>query len=414
MKKRFYVFLDESGNTGDLILNKENIRHFNNQPYFVLGGFGIENDESSFEELTSAITRLKKDNHIYFKELKGARLWPKKIKFIYELFKYLYENDFPVFVELMDKKFFIIANIANIVGLTSGVLDHPKALFDKRIFFNRFADYLYLNLSPETIIWFSKASREPSQENVETFLAFLRRDSEKFPLKFKEPIDRMIDRYYYQLTNHLISPTQYSTPPWEYYVPPADPKSGSKRVSLLPHTTAATNVFMRVNRYSNDRGYEGVVIIHDQQEQWKEILQNELHILSDPSSNVSKKLRERGIPYPLNLRLDYNFDRHYRIFFGDSEKTIFLQLADVISSSINKLWEKFKRNYRLRPYSKKIIDIILNFPAKVHTSTGTNFVIAKFEFEKLMENATGRSLPWEYIEYGPLFPMSGRGSTYEN
>jgi len=404
VKKRLYLFLDESGNTGDLVLNKENIHHFNNQPYFVLGGFGIENDESIFRELTSAIIKLKKDNHIYSKELKGAHLWPRRIRFIYELFKYLYENDFPLFIELMDKKFFIIANIANIVGLTSEALDHPGALFDNRIFFNKFADYLYQNLSPETIIWFSKASREPSQENVETFLAFLERDSEKFPPEFRELISSMIDRYYHQLINYLIVSIQYSNPPWEYYVPPADPKSGPKRISLLPHTTAATNIFARINKYSRDHGYEKVIIIHDQQEQWKEILKNELHILSDPSSDVSKKLRERNIPYPLNLRLDYNFDRHYRIFFGDSEKTIFLQLADIISSSMNKLWEEFKRNYRLRPYSKRIIDIILNFPTKVHTSTGTNFVIAKFEFEKLMEDATGKRFPWEYWEYN--IPLS--------
>ena len=400
MKKRFYVFLDESGNTGDLVLNKENIHHFNNQPYFVLGGFGIENDENIFQELRSDITRLKKNNNIYSKELKGARLWPKKIKFIYELFKYLYENNLPIFVELMDKKFFIIANITNIIGLTSGVLDHPITLFNNRVFFNRLADYLYQKLSPETIIWFSKASREPSQENVETFLAFLGKDSKKFSLEFRELISSMIDRYYDRLTNYLIDPTQYSCPPWEYYIPPADPKSGPKRISLLPHTTAATNIFARINKYSKDRGYIDVVIIHDQQEQWKEILKNELHILSDSSSDVSKKLRERDIPYPLNLRIDYNFDRNYHIFFGDSEKTIFLQLADIISSSINKLWEEFKQNYRLRPYSKKIIDIILEFPTKIHTSAGTNFVIAKFEFEKLMEDATGESIPWEYAEYG--------------
>ncbi len=340
-KQVFCVFLDESGNTGEVILDKANVDNFNNQPYFVLGGFGAP--ISALNEIQEKVYSLKKEYKIPFKELKGTKLWPRYRSFVYELLRYLHSHEFPIFVEIMDKKYFICMNISEIILIRSGFTDVTNANevskrfeVETRSYINDLADKLYLNLSKETLIWFSKASRSPDKEYVETFLAYLHNDSNRLPKNYCELIEKAIEDYFSEVTNYFFNPIFYETPPWEEYVPFPDPNEKSrKRISLLPHTTAVSNIYLRVNRYSREFGFSEIVIKHDEQKQWEGILKNMLDFLKSQSSSIFRNLN-KYLPPTFAQILDFEFDKEYQLIFEDS-KNIYIQEADVISGSLYKI-----------------------------------------------------------------------------
>ncbi len=396
-KSLLYVFIDESGNTGDIVINEKESLNFQ-QPYFVLGGFGVCNTKERLTHILELVQTLKKENNIHASELKGAHLWKKKkFKFIYELIDDLYINKYPIFVELIDKKYFVVISINNaLIGPNLEIAEESSA----RELTNLLADYLYLSLSDETIKIFTQASRSPSPENVRKFLTAVYEDSKRFKKQpilgewsdiiiklAKDIIDRNIKEYKALVQEYNADPNAFDVPPWELYVSPPDPAGIPKRISLLPHTTSAISIFSRVNKYIKDKSIRKVLFIHDEQKQFRSTLKSELLTLLDSQNEVTKKLRELNLAAPLDNQFDYKFDDDFKIVFGDSKKTVFLQIPDIISSSLNNMWREFKfgGKYRFKKYSKDIILTYFDYFEYVHRSTGINFVVPTFEYLKLVE-----------------------------
>ena len=110
MSKKFYI--DESGNTGDLIVSNEN-NNFSSQEYFTLACIGLKNSEQ--QELKNFIDDLKVKYKIQTPELKFSKMkgiFGKKIGFVLELLKYIEESS-NFIIEITDKKFIICTNIVN-------------------------------------------------------------------------------------------------------------------------------------------------------------------------------------------------------------------------------------------------------------------------------------------------------------
>jgi len=103
-------YIDESGNTGDLIISANN-QDFSNQEYFSLTCVGIE--DNKINEFEKKIIDLRTKYKIQSKELKSTSIYNKKINFIDEVMDYLVSIDADVLIELVDKKYIITINIVN-------------------------------------------------------------------------------------------------------------------------------------------------------------------------------------------------------------------------------------------------------------------------------------------------------------
>lgn len=122
-------YIDESGSTGDLLMEEGNL-DFSEQEYFTLACIGL--DDNILVDLENFISKLKKKYKIQSKELKFGKIkhiFGKKIGFILELLKYI-EEDSKVLIEIVDKRYIIATNIVNC--LINPPYFQPKKVLKKR------------------------------------------------------------------------------------------------------------------------------------------------------------------------------------------------------------------------------------------------------------------------------------------
>ncbi|GAB6101909.1 hypothetical protein JCM16138_11320 [Thermococcus atlanticus] len=365
MVNRLYVFLDESGNTGDALFDA-------NQSYFVLGGFG--SSKSQLSEISEAVEQLRREHNILpSSELKGAQLWPKRPKFVIKLMEYMYDNKIPLFIELINKKYLIIPYIIDYSILLPNRILLGLDEFTK-IILRGFAELLYHCLSDETLVAYTQASKNPSKESFENFMSLLRRDIDN---TCPDPLLKLlIDYAYSEYTKMVVANHSFSDiPPWEFFLPPAE-EGGSRRIAILPHSTSISNILFRLEKYSTNNQFEKIHIVYDKNPQ-ERILVNVL------ASTLNLKILPQ-IPMDEHFRRRYKYklEREYTLSFGDSRICPYIQIADVIVSSLNKIWKEFKITGRVKPYAREVFKVIFDY-GDLRGPSGVNFVIPESEYEAL-------------------------------
>ncbi|EGR1549831.1 TPA: DUF3800 domain-containing protein, partial [Vibrio parahaemolyticus] len=98
-------YLDESGNSGDLLKSDFSLK-FGGQPLFSLSCVGIDDEERMALKLSEL-----KEKYDVDSELKSSEIYTEKPDFFLELVEYLIQNRVPILIELVDKKFCVIANL---------------------------------------------------------------------------------------------------------------------------------------------------------------------------------------------------------------------------------------------------------------------------------------------------------------
>ena len=147
-------YLDESGHSGDIVN-----RSYPNQPFFVLASVGF----ADMGAIGSRICDLRIKHNIQGDELKSKSLVAKP-KFVAEVIKELCDNEIPIFVEVVDKRYFICANIAsfNVLAPYMGYEEGPKLTFLR----NTLADFLFVEAGEALLDTFVESCLEPSPENL--------------------------------------------------------------------------------------------------------------------------------------------------------------------------------------------------------------------------------------------------------
>lgn len=93
-------YLDESGSSGDLVSAGESF-DFARQPVFALACIGVHD----MPDLENEINRLKARHRVQSEELKSTAV-KYKPAFVTEMAAYLELKRLPVFIEVVDKRFF--------------------------------------------------------------------------------------------------------------------------------------------------------------------------------------------------------------------------------------------------------------------------------------------------------------------
>jgi len=310
-------YLDESGHSGDMVNSGERY-DFNGQPFFALAAVGIE-DETA---MSSRIAELRQRHRIAPGELKSKSLQAKP-KFVADLINDLYERRVPLFVELVDKRYFICANIVSFQLLppSMGFPEGPNLSFLR----NTIADFLYFEASDDVLDAFVNACLAPSEK---TLLASFSRLRELGVACRSAPGKRDFAEGLLQMVVEALSDyreqSQEDGEAYQRFLPPPDRNKHEKRLWMLPNLTSFTNIYARLNLFYG-RKLQGVHLVHDQQLEVEDIL----HL----GKATAESQREADhIPYAPHS--DFVFAETASFEFAQSHEAVGIQLADVVAGAV--------------------------------------------------------------------------------
>ncbi|WP_235661390.1 DUF3800 domain-containing protein [Pseudomonas coronafaciens] len=307
-------FIDESGNTGDLILGEETLS-YGGQPYFGLGCVGIK-DLKQFE---ADISALKLKHRIQSNDLKSTKIYKNKPAFILDLIKLIANKRIPFFVELVEKKFFAATNLAFYLvwppyysGPGSPKLDYLRTVF---------AQLLTKDAPNEVFTTYFKACRSQSKEDLlrafDCILEFARCGTTPEHGAMAESIVETMDDFQIMLTKESSEEKAVRR-----FLPMPDLGKKGKEVWILPNYSSLTNMYARIN-HAHDGQIEPVKLVHDVQTQFDDILFS------------AKKAAEEAMPErEVSPIADYQFLQQAELSIARSEDSVGIQAADILTGFV--------------------------------------------------------------------------------
>ena len=355
-------YIDESGNTGDLIMTEENL-NFSSQEYFTLSCIGFEDEVLS--DLEIFINKLKKQYKIQNKELKFAKMkgiFDKKIGFILELLKYI-EKDSKVLIEIVDKKYIISTNIVHCLVNPPYFQSQKDDEKEKQLHFI-LAQWIYDYIPNEFFVKFSNIARNPSEKGLKELFCNLLEIIEKID---NEMSDAMVSYVKESIDDYDIMKQKFinekdTREAYTYFLPLPDKNKRGELIGMLPHISSFTNLHARLNHiYEND--LSSITIIHDNHDHFDEIIKLYHH---DVLNN--KKLKNSKFEMA-----DYNFTSISKLEFHDDKNKIGLQIADIFAGLINRSIPYFIKNKKSLKDNEEAI--LLQILASLYYQKSINFVI---------------------------------------
>lgn len=307
-------FIDESGNTGDLILGGETLS-YGGQPYFGLGCLGIK-DITQFE---ADITALKLKHRIQANDLKSTKIYKNKPAFILDLIKLIAIQKIPFFVELVEKKFFAATNLAYysiwppyFSGPGSKQADYIRTVF---------AQILTKEAPNQVFTMYFKACQSQSKDDLlrafDCILEFARSGTSPQHAAMAESVLETMDDFQVMLTKEPSVEKAVRR-----FLPLPDPGKKGKEVWILPNYSSLTNMYARVN-HAHDGQIKHVKLVHDVQTQFDDILFS------------AKKAAEDATPgREVSPIANYQFLQQAELSIARSEDSVGIQAADILTGFI--------------------------------------------------------------------------------
>lgn len=349
---KFYI--DESGNTGDLVHKKSNNfnLNFNNQPFFALAAVGLL--DRHIIELHEIISKLKKEYKIQSPELKAENIFDKKSQLILKLVNYLLNNEINYFIELTDKKYFICNNIVHHQVFPSYFIPIEQELMGyNQIIREIFIDFFVNDLTEKEYSAFFSACIEASEEKLKLSFSQLSNFA-------KNQVKGTRDLYRKQVYQSICERIDLSI---EYFndfkkrekdidlivrkfIPIPDKTKRGNLVHLLPQIPSLTNIIARINKLEN--GIKNIHFIHDEQKQFDLIsIDNiqEMVGLNIPNFNFTQA------NFHLKEKPSINFE-------VNSKESIGIQIADILAGFTMRYIDKKLHNQQLDNIHHEIFEKI--------------------------------------------------------
>lgn len=370
MKYKYY--LDESGNTGDLI-NKQRDLTFAAQPLFSLAAIGVETPEN----LADFVTMLIKKYNVQQNELKCASLYKTKPTLILDVCKYITNNNLPFFLEVVDKKYCICTAIVNHLILPP-YYSGDESDGNDQYFRNLVADYLACNMPNDCYINFFESCENASEDKLKLAMDALKRFalSKDCQVEYRcisKAVDESWDDYMHMkktLGEEAIT----------RFIPIPDINKKDNKVHLLPHVSCLTNIIARANLFHR-RNLKDVTFIHDKQDHFDEILSDIKEQL------IALEITDKAPSTPSS---DYNFEANPELTFENtvkSNKSPGIQIADLLAGFISRYFNEciYLKSNMDEIYNDIFMELRSAFDAK--TGVGINMVLPESkrkEFENFL------------------------------
>lgn len=357
-------YLDESGNSGDLV-KAGTAFDFGQQPVFVLAGVGIADGEGVAVELE----RLRARYRIGGREFKSSALKDKP-GLVADLAAYLGERRCPIFIEVVDKHFFICATMVNHFVIPP-VADEFERRPDVIRMKNEVSEYLHA-LMPLTVMRaYIDACAEPSVSSTrrafEALCDWLRsRMPDDSNASFVHEIvsDSITD-----FENDLANPQRDP----QSFLPVPDFSKAQRPFWILPNLSSFTNLYARINLFRGKK-MDRVRIIHDEQLQYAHILQD--------GKRSTEEFAKRDVTWPLP-HADYGLTAGAELTFASSLSSTGIQVADVIAGFVMRFVQGVNMHRKVPPPdSARAFQQLLEL-AEPERGTGFNFVVSRGDFARL-------------------------------
>lgn len=303
-------FLDESGNTGDLIRSGNNF-DFGQQEIFALACLGVGDTDALGVELV----RLKTKYRISAPELK-FKFVRDKPGFVLELADFIERMNWPLLAEVVDKRFMLTANIVNAVVLPPfGPASMTRQAFWVR---NIMAEHIHAHAPSSLFERFIAACDAPSADSI--------------PAVFEAVMDWLPDRTENEVAFAIRESVSHSRAEfeemgpdapatWRRFLPSPDIGKRGQSVWMLPNLTSFTNIYARLN-HLHRRDINGITLFHDQQDHFDDILIGAKQMVEEIGG---------GDATPEVRFADYRFSEDARLMFMASHESPGIQAADVLA-----------------------------------------------------------------------------------
>lgn len=360
------IYVDESGNTGDINENTLSDWHKNEQNFFVLGGFAQLPNQKELPE--RMIQTLRNNNKIFAKELKSKDLFPNKNQAVLQALEMLLEEHCAIFIELTDKVYFLCSQITNIIFWTTFYIDNSLQVTE----IQDCADYLYNSLPAELVrafcqlcndrngylfhSFFNKLTEFLLPRNLDYFLQ-LQKLSAVFSLNWEEMCKRSL--------------------PIPEFLP------SGKQLNSLPHVPSLFSICTRAAKYAIDSNIPYIECIHDSLSLpiWNVLTNNILDVGKiSPYQNLFMT--------EWKVMTDWDLSRTV-IKQANSKETEGIQIADILSGYVFRTWKNFMSNdaTQISNIDQSIWKLLINkFPQET-TPSGVNFVVPGSHLKAFMTYA---------------------------
>jgi len=327
MKLIFY--LDESGNSGDALFREGNNSPILDQPSFALAGVGFP----QHDDLDRIVHNLKKKYNVQAADLKASNVF-KKPRFIQELLEKIIEQKYPLFIELMDKRYFVAANIVSFYFIRDLARQDPM--------FASMGRYLAAIISDDfnetVLIKYSQMCRSPSKENFVQFAKAMHLEcmtAINKDIQGKEFLSILLMILESDLEE--IHSGELDESVVERFIPPHDRNKRGEIVAMLPHVNAFANLYARINRFV--KKHIQLDIIHDEQAHFDEILR-----FWEEALRTNQFTDMVGGYW--NQSVDFIFTERAHLKFAKSEMSSGIQIADVIAGFCTRYFNQVQGNQR--------------------------------------------------------------------
>lgn len=366
-----FIYIDESGHTGDLLTSGDAFE-FNGQPHFVLAAVGPIGPERAAALLADVVAR----HRLQMREVKSEAL-SRRPAVARDLAASLRELGIPLFIEAVDKVFYLVVSIVNnqILPPTAGTpLDETD-----RYVRNQVADFLYQSLPDAVLKTFVNACRMDTPDSVraslESLLAWTQEaeaaDEERMLLDFLGGnLVESIDDFEAALASDPLGHRRF--------LPLPDAGKRNAVYWALPNYSSLTNLYARINRYRQGR-LRGVTLVHDDQTQYDDVLR-------EAKAAVERFVDTTEYVHP---GADYAFGEAAELSFALSANTPGLMIADVIAGHVRRV---LRDHMTEQPIHDMALDAFLEIwdTDDIERGAGLNLVLPTAAVERLQLRAFSR------------------------
>lgn len=363
MEKKFYI--DESGNTGDLIITKNN-SNFSSQEYFTLACISL--NDAELDDINEYIKKLKLKYKIQTSELKFSKikgLFGKKMGFILELLKYI-ETNCRFIIEIVDKKYIVCTNIVHCF-INPPYEQSDLELSESKKIHQEYSQWVYDNITLDFLIKFTDVARNPSENSVDELFCEL--------LSLTQEVDDPSSQDIYNATLKSLNifkkfkkNKHLDRDAYTYFLPLPETNKKGRLIGILPYVGSFYNIHARLNSLF-DRDLSEVVLVHDNQSHFDEIIQL-YHESAVVNTNEYSKVFDNA---------DFVFLNISSLEFRDDKDSIGLQIADLFAGFVNKAIP-----YLINDEEKHISPLLCRVLASLHYQGSFQFVLPKKHNERLI------------------------------
>lgn len=306
-------YIDESGNTGDLTTAGGEIYGFE-QRMFTLAAVGCDIDDAFMERFKV----LRTAHRIQSPEVKSRQAYNRP-QFVSDLLDLLEERGCPIFIEAVDKHYFVIANIIDrIVVPYLGPCDvQPRSLWIKGVM----ADHMAIYGPPELAQAFIACCQSRDYVEVRDFYKQIIRWAQKSRLPTEGVADAFVRFTRDSLKDFRKLPKAKAV---ESALPIPDTSPKGRLLWVLPNLTSFTHIYARINRFL-EKQVSGVTLFHDEQLQFDDVLRQ--------NKGLMEGFTAQNMKLPLKTA-DFEFSESAKLEFIHSHDSIGIQISDVLAGFV--------------------------------------------------------------------------------